>query len=462
MTMEMISARLDRLPESRFHRKVIYALAFIYFFEFADSNAFSYAAPALRHSLGFGIDAVAVITSATFLGMFFGAVGAGRFADRVGRRRGLLLATAVFTLCSLLNAAAFSMTTILLARFATGVGLAAMTVCANTYLAELMPPRRRGKAQAIVSFIGHLGIPAMAFAAKLVIPLGTQSWRLVFCIGAIGAIVLPLAARLPESPRWLYSTGRTEQAARALALIEHRVARSAGQLPEPAPVPESTPNRPAAGNPYRALFARGLRGRTLVLATVWIFTTLGYYGFLTWVPTLLADQGISVVDSLGYTTLITLGAAPGALLAWPISAWLGRRKGIALVCVLAAVCGTVYGLSFNPVLVVVFGFCMAALLMAFGAQMYTYSPELFPTALRNTGNGLVYGLGRLANVAGPMTIAAVYALAGYQSVFVYIGLCWLISAGALLLFAPRGGGDQLAEATETEESVSEAGVTATQ
>ncbi|WP_037345351.1 MFS transporter [Sciscionella sediminilitoris] len=453
MTMETIAARIDRLPSSRFHRGVVLSLAFIYFFEFADSNAFSYAAPALREHLGLGIGSIALVTSATFLGMFCGAVGAGRFADRVGRRRGLIVATAVFTVFSLLNALAWSTGALLAARFATGIGLAAMTVCANTYLAELMPPARRGKAQAIVSFIGHLGIPAMAFAAKLVVPLGEHGWRLVFCIGAVGALALPLVARLPESPRWLYSTGRTEQAVRALTAIERRVAASGHPLPEPVPVPSGGGAGERVTRPYRALFSPGLRRSTLVLAVVWIFTTLGYYGFLTWVPTLLADQGISVVDSLGYTTLITLGAAPGALLAWPISAWLGRRLGIALVCVLAAICGLVYGLSFNPVLVVVFGFCMAALLMAFGAQMYTYSPELFPTALRNTGNGLVYGLGRLSNVFGPMMIAAVYGFAGYQSVFVYIGLCWLISAAALVFFAPRkvSGGltESLGEQKET-------------
>ncbi len=435
-TFSQISARLDRLPLARFHYQVIVALGFVFFFEFADLNTFAYAAPQMRLQFGMSIDSVAWITSVTFLGMFVGAAFGGRFADVAGRRKGLVIGLGVFSIFSLFNAIAWDVPSLLVIRFLTGIGLSAMTVCANTYLVEIMPASYRGKAQSIVSFVGHLGIPAMAFMASVLVPLGDNGWRFVFLVGGIGLVALPLVFRLPESPRWLMIQGRHAKATTITEAIEAKVAATTGPLPALQAV-DALPGHDVVKLPYRALFQGAMAKRTMLVAALWIFTTLGYYGFLSWVPTLLATQGISVVKSLFYTMLMTLGAAPGALLAWPISNWLGRRKGIALVCVLTAVFGVFFGFASSPVLVVLFGFCVSALLMAFGAQMYLYSPELFPTSLRNSGNGLSYGLGRLANVVGPLIIAGIFNSFNYQAVFVYIAGCWLLSAAIVLFFAPK-------------------------
>ena len=424
------------MPLARFHYRVILALGFVFFFEFADLNTFAYAAPQMRLQFGMSINHVAWITSITFLGMFIGATFGGRFADRAGRRTGLAIAVGVFSFFSLLNATAWNVPSLLVIRFLTGIGLSAMTVCANTYLVEIMPRSYRGKAQSIVSFGGHLGIPAMAFMASILVPMGDNGWRLVFLVGAIGLIALPLVLRLPESPRWLMVQGRHSEAAAITGRIETKVSATAGTLPLLDPL-EEAPGPQVEKLPYKALFRGAMAKRTLLIAALWIFTTLGYYGFLSWVPTLLATQGISIVKSLLYTTLMTLGAAPGALLAWPISNWLGRRRGIAFVCVLIAVFGMLFGISSAPVMVVLLGFCVSALLMAFGAQMYLYSPEMFPTSLRNSGNGLTYGMGRLANVAGPLIIAAIFNAYNYQAVFIYIALCWLLSAVLVICFGPR-------------------------
>jgi putative MFS transporter len=104
---------------------------------------------------------------------------------------------------SLANAAAWSVGSLLAARLLTGVGLGSMTVIAITYLSELMPSERRGRMQAAVLATGLLGIPVMAFLARGVVPLGEDSWRIVFGFGSLGFLALALISRLPESPRWL-------------------------------------------------------------------------------------------------------------------------------------------------------------------------------------------------------------------------------------------------------------------
>jgi putative MFS transporter len=176
-----------------------------------------------------------------------------------------------------------------------------------------------------------------------------------------------------------------------------------------------------------------------MLIVVWVFQTLGFYGFTAWVPTLLVQHGFDLTKALWFTALITLGAVPGALLAWPISDRFGRKVPIVVVAIAIAICGLAYGLTFNTVAIVIFGFCVNALVQTFAALLYAYTPELFPTEQRNSGNGLAYGTGRLANIFGSLIVAAIFGGFGYQPVFVYIAACWIVVAATVALFGPRTG-----------------------
>lgn len=445
LTASSAAARVDRLPITRAHRVALVTLAFVFLFEFGDLNTFAYVAPALVKQLAFSVQDVATVTSAAFLGMAIGAIFGGRVSDLIGRKRALLFSTLLFSTFSLVNAAGVNVPTFFLFRFLTGVGLSAMVVAATTYISEVMPGARRGRMQAAVMAVGLAGIPAMSFSARAIVPLGHDTWRWVFVLGSLALFAVPALLALPESPRWLVHRNRLNAAEASLARLE----AGAGQLPPLAPVPErTTPAASARTTGYRALFT-GRTGRTtLFLAVVWIFQTLGFYGFVAWVPTLLAQHGFSVAESLGFSALTTIGAVPGALLAWPVTDRFGRKVPIVVVSLATAASGLAYGLTFNPVAIVVFGFCVNLLIQTFATLLYTYSPELFPTGLRNAGHGLVYGTGRLANIFGPAIVAAIFSAFGYQAVFVYIAACWLIVAGAVALFGPRTGRRPLEEVAE--------------
>ncbi|WP_037370648.1 MFS transporter [Amycolatopsis orientalis] len=428
------AARLDRLPITRAHKFALATLAFVFLFEFGDLNTFAYVAPALVKHLGFSVSDIAVVTSAAFLGMAVGAAFGGRVSDLVGRKRALLCSTSLFSVFSLVNAAGSTVPAFVVFRFLTGVGLSAMVVAATTYISEVMPAARRGRMQSAVMAVGLAGIPFMSFSARGIVPLGSGAWRLVFVLGSAALLALPALAALPESPRWLVHQDRLPAAEAVLAKLE----RQAGPLPPIADVPAG-PTAPARPTGYRQLFTSPHGRTTLFLAVVWIFQTLGFYGFVAWVPTLLTQHGFSVAKSLGFSALTTIGAIPGALLAWPVTDRLGRKLPLVVVALATAASGLAYGLTFNPVAIVVFGFCVNLLIQTFATLLYAYSPELFPTALRNAGHGLVYGTGRLANIFGPMLVASIFAGLGYQAVFVYIAACWLIVALAIALFGPRTG-----------------------
>lgn len=447
-----VAARLDRLPITRTHRMVLVTLAVVFLFEFGDLNTFAYVAPALTKTLGFTVPMIAFVTSAGFLGMFVGAVLGGRFSDAIGRRRALIVATAVFSLGSLLNAAGWNELSFAVIRFITGVGLSAMTVAATTYVSETMPAARRGRMQAAVMAIGLFGIPVISFAARGIIPISAQSWRFVFVIGALALLAIPGIVKMPESPRWLLRHDRADAADQALQRFES----GAGQLPPLAQQPAIAPSTVTvsltavqqSGSRYRALFS-GLTGRrTLFLSIVWIFQTLGFYGFTSFVPTLLVAHGFSLVHSIGFSALTTLGAVPGALLAWPISDRFGRKLPLVFVCLATALSGFLYGLTYNVAAIIVFGFCVNMLIQTFAALLYTYTPELFPTEVRNSGTGFTYGIGRLANIGGPFIVAALFGSLGYSSVFMYIALCWVIVAGSIAVFGPRTGKVNLEDLNE--------------
>jgi putative MFS transporter len=176
---------------------------------------------------------------------------------------------------------------------------------------------------------------------------------------------------------------------------------------------------------------------TLLLCVLWVTQTIGFFGYSSWAPTLLAKEGFSVQSSIFYVALTTVGAPLGSYLAALVTDRFERKWCLVVFGVVIAACGLLYGLTFDPVLIVVFGFLVNLVERGYTALAYAYSPELFDTRARSMGTGVSYGLGRLSNAAGPLIIAGLYNGSGYQSVFVFIAGTWLVGALVLAVFGPR-------------------------
>lgn len=439
-TLRDISARMDRLPITSFHRWAMAALAFAYFFELADLNTFAFAAPGLIKAWQIPVSAVALITSASFGGMFIGAVCGGRIADALGRKRGFIITIAAYACFSLLNALSWDVISLAVFRFLTGVGLSGMTVIANTYVSEFFPASMRGKYMGRIVTIGLIGIPATAWVARFVVPVAPWGWRLVFVWGGLGALALFMAARMKESPRWHVSRHDVGRAHQVVAELEAAAVARYGALAPTVPV---ATDRPHTAGTFGKLFAGRERRRTIILVLAWIFQTLGFYGFVAWVPTLLVKHGFSVVESLSYTSIIAVCNPLGALLASDLIERFERKWFITIDALLIAVCGVAFGFSAAPVFIVLFGALVVMAIQAMAVALYTYTPELFATRVRSTGMGLTYGAGRLANVAGPFIVSAIFTAVGYLSVFIYIAACWVLVALVVGLFGPTTTGKSL-------------------
>ncbi|GGE33080.1 putative metabolite transport protein YyaJ [Pullulanibacillus camelliae] len=429
-----IPNRMDRLPIFSFHRTALFTLAFIYFFEFADLNTFSFAAPALISSWGLSVSTVAVITSSTFLGMFIGATVGGWFADRLGRKKALIISGTFFSLFSILNALAWDPISLGVFRCLTGVGLSALTVVANTYISEVFPSSVRGRYQGLCVTVGLIGIPITSFISSQLVPLASWGWRLVFVWGAVGILFLFFMPKFMESPRWLEKRGRFEEAETVMHSIEAQAEKAKGRLEKPeAPVQQIR----VKSSSFTELFKRKHIKLTLILVLVWIFQTFGFYGFGSWVPTLLSKQGIDLSNTLIYSTLITVGAPLGAFTGSLFSDKLERKWIITISSIVIALCGLLYGLTLVPFMIILFGFLVNFIERIFSSNLYAYSAEVFSTEARASGSGLSYGVGRLFNTIGPLFIGAIYTGLGYISVFIFIALCWLAVTLIIGLFGAR-------------------------
>jgi putative MFS transporter len=433
------SARLDRLPTFSFHRQMAFLLGFIFFFELGDINTFAFAAPAIRMQWQLPLSTIAIVTSATFFGMFIGATCGGALADRIGRKRALVLTTAWYSLFSLANALVWNVPGLFLTRLLTGVGLSAMTAVAITYIAEMFPQASRGRYQAFILMIGLLGIPAAAFVARFTVPMADWGWRLVFVWGALGIVFPVFSGLVEESPRWFEHRGRHAEADAVLTRIEARAMREKG----PLPAPTQRVSEPSQDRDFAHLFTPANRNRSILFACIWMSQTLGYYGFLSWVPTLLVAHGFSIVKSLAWSSAMQLGGVPGALIAMLISDRFQRKWTIVVTALIIAACGLAYGLTFDAFYIMLFGFGVAMFIQTFAPMLYAYTAESFPTGIRSSGTGFTYGIGRLANVLGPLVIAFLFARYGYQSVFVYIAACWTLVAVIVGVFGPRTMGKAL-------------------
>jgi putative MFS transporter len=431
-----LAARLDRIPiVTPAHRRWVGLLGFLFVFDLVDLNSFAYAAPALRTEWGLSIGGVGAITSAGFVGMFLGAIAGGRLSDRIGRRPVLIGAVFLYSVFSLLSALSTGPLMLGVLRVLTGFGLQAMTGVLLVWVSEMFPRALRGRYQALLLAIGLAGVPIAAWVARLVVPTGPDAWRWIFVVGALGAIGGVVALRvLPESIRWCAAHGRTGDPKQEalVAQLEAQAEARTGQ-PLPAPVAE----RPVVPGTLSELLRGATLRKTVVASAACVFLILSFYGFSSWVPTLLVERGYSTAESLTYSSILAIAAVPGALLALPVIDRFERKTVILVLEVLVAVLLLLFGLIDHPAAILVCGFGAAMLMQTGVATLYTYIAEVFPLHLRGLGSGIANGSGRLAGVLGGFLVAALYTGTGLTGVFTYLALAALLMGLVMALFGER-------------------------
>jgi putative MFS transporter len=396
-------ARLDRLPISSFHRRIMWLIGIGMFFDGFDIYV---AATVLGATLRSGFSTLgqnAEFVSVTFLGMMLGSFLTGFLGDRYGRRFTYQANLAVFGLASIAATFSPSMTVLILLRFVMGVGLGAENVVGYATMTEFVPPQARGKWLGIISVFVVAGLPVTALLGTLIIP--RFGWRIMFMLGGLGALVVwQLRKALPESPRWLESVGRTQEADAILRAIEDEVSLHHGPLKLPA-----TSSPAIQSRSLRVLLDPVLLQRMIVGATTLIVVNTLIYGFVTWLPTFFVQAGRSIASSLGYSLVMSLGAPVGSVIGASTADRWGRKPTILGASLLTIVIGGIYPFMRDPRDLVIAGFLLTIPIFVLVTLLFAiYIPELFPTEVRMRASGICNTFGRGATIVTPFIVVALF------------------------------------------------------
>jgi MFS transporter, putative metabolite:H+ symporter len=420
--------RLDRLPIGSFHYRIMWLIGIGMFFDGFDIYV---AGNVLAATLKGGFSTLnqnVLFVSVTFIGMMAGSFLTGFLGDRYGRRFTYQVNLLIFGLASIAAAFAPSMSVLIGLRFIIGIGLGAENVVGYSTLTEFIPAKSRGKWLGFMAVFVVTGLPIASLAGYLLVPL--FSWRIMFMLGGLGALVVwYLRKNLPESPRWLESAGRGEEAEALLQDIE-REARRNGPLPEPAP-----PGARSAPPDLASLFRPPMLARMITGCVCLIVINTLLYGFITWLPTFFVKQGLSIATSFGYTLLMGLGAPVGSAIgALTADRW-GRKPTIIGSSALAIVLGLIYPSITDPVLLPLIGFALTVPIYVLVALLFgIYIPELFPTEIRLRGAGICNTFGRGATVITPFIVVSLFNYGGVSAVMSLMVALLVVQIGTVLFF----------------------------
>lgn len=458
-----LAARLDRLPVTRFHWKLLLLAGFGWMFDAMDILIIASVAAAAAGEWvpGSGpevnaarANVVALVTASNTAGLFFGALIAGWLADRIGRKavfQGTLLIYSIFTG---LSALAPNAETLAILRFLAGLGLGGELPVAAALMSEFAPAKQRGFLVVLLESFWAYGAVLAALVGTVVIAKLGFGWRAAMIIGALPVFYLVVLRRaMPESPRLLVSQGRMAEAEAVVRDVERQsgVEPGPGTIGQAAPATVARTAVPGTSARLAALFSGPYRTRTIVLWAMWATMNFSYYGIFLWLPSQFRARGFSLDDALTFNLIIAVAQVPGYFSAAWLVERLGRKWTLATYLFGAAIGAYFFGqvaLAASDVpAILIWGSVISFFNLGAWGVVYTYTPELYPTWLRGTGSGWAAGFGRafafIAQLSPPLLIALTGATEGAFLVFMAV---MVLGALVVLAIGPETRGRTLEEA----------------
>ncbi len=418
----MILERLENLPVGSFHYKLLVVTGLGWLFDSMDTGLISFVLPLLAKEWGLTPDQVGWIGSVGLIGMALGAVLAGTIADKFGRKNVFAATVILYSVATGLCAVAWSYESLLVFRFLVGFGLGGELPVAATLMSEYAPSNLRGRFIVLLESFWGVGWLVAALISYLLIP--QFGWQVAFIIGALPALyVFLIRLHMPESIRYLLSKGKVDEARQIILTLEKKLGVESKPFDKEF-VDEATPIFKL--NVF-TLWKPAFRVRTLMLWLAWFGIVFSYYGIFMWLPSIVFSQGFEVVKTFEYVLIMTLAQLPGYFAAAWLVDLIGRRYTLSSFLLMSGVCAYFFGNAATANELLMWGAAMSFFNLGAWGVIYTYTPELYPTAIRALGSGWAAGFGRIGGMIAPMLVG-VLLVGGAQmnSIFVMFASVFVI------------------------------------
>ena len=402
-------------PMTSFQTRAVLICIIINFIDGFDVLSIAFAAPEIAREWALEPAVLGVVFSAGLAGMVIGALFLSPLADRHGRRTLILIGLAIISVGMFTSALAQDVTTLLITRLITGLGVGGMLSSLTTMVSEYSNARRQKLAVAILQSGYPVGAIIAGFVSVALV--SAMGWRSIFLVGGGLSLTMLLLVwwRLPESLAFILNRRPEGALARANVLLGHMQMKPLEQLPQ-------TESNTGQGGGFFDVFTPEYRVRTVLIWLAFVAVMSTWYFVANWTPKILVDAGLSRDTSLSGGVILSIGGVLGGIAVGWVATRIYVLKIGAFVMLGSIASMAVFGslpVAITPMLIVTF--IIGIFLSGSMISLYAAVPDMYPVQIRNTALGWALGVGRLGAVLGP-NLAGVMIQVGWERFALYLAM----------------------------------------
>ncbi|MEB2271587.1 MFS transporter [Bacillus safensis] len=418
--------RMESVPFSRWHLKPRIIMGSATFFDAFDALSLAFVLPVLIGMWNLSPAQIGLLIGSGYIGQAIGAIFFGWLAERRGRVFSAKWTVFLMSIMSIACVFSGNFMALFIFRFIQGIGVGGEVPVAASYINELSRAQGRGRFFMLYEMIFPLGLMISAQIGAYVVPI--FGWKWMFLIGGIGGlIVFVFFFMLRESPRWLISKGRLDEAERIIEEIE---ASTDKRMPVAKQVSSSTEK-----GDWKELFSTFYRKRTLIVWGLWFSAYFVSNGLNNWLPSLYNTvYNLPVGDSLRAASLTNILQTIGVFACAFLIDKVGRKRWATIAFVLTGVLLTALWISGanSPESVIYLGSAAYGMMGTITVLLYLYTPEIYPTRMRVIGTAFATAWLRLASAIAPIMIGFILEVSGVSTIFILFACVTVV--GAILAF----------------------------
>ncbi len=418
--------RMESVPFSRWHLKPRIIMGSATFFDAFDALSLAFVLPVLIGMWSLSPAQIGLLIGSGYIGQAIGAIFFGWLAERRGRVYSAKWTVLLMSVMSIACVFSGNFMALFIFRFIQGIGVGGEVPVAASYINELSRAQGRGRFFMLYEMIFPLGLMISAQIGALVVP--SFGWKWMFLIGGIGGlIVFVFFFMLRESPRWLISKGRFDEAERIIEEIE---ASTDKRMPVANKVSSSTEK-----GDWKELFSTFYRKRTLIVWGLWFSAYFVSNGLNNWLPSLYNTvYNLPVGDSLRAASLTNILQTVGVFACAFLIDKVGRKRWATIAFIVTGALLTALWISgaSSPESVIYLGSAAYGMMGTITVLLYLYTPEIYPTRMRVIGTAFATAWLRLASAIAPIMIGFILEVSGVSTIFILFASVTVV--GAILAF----------------------------